>query len=176
MPLWQSPLLLRSGIADQTLLAKPSGTNSGHRHPMPIVDRSTPRPSCAQAGLPGSVPGLACPRFPSVRSLPREDRRWQRRASIMRAAVVLALLGLFCGSTIMMSEKPQPPPAAPVLPPAAAQAPVRARVKAWLALPTSSLSGMTSGLWLEVPGGTQAGKRLVADSNTDSGVPYARGR
>ena len=94
----------------------------------------------------------------------------------MRASVVLALLGLFCGSAVVMSEKPQPPPgAAPVSPPAAAQAPVRAHAKAWPALPALSLSEMTSCLWSEDPGEAPADKRLVADANTDSGALYARG-
>ncbi|MPR08633.1 hypothetical protein [Microvirga tunisiensis] len=63
----------------------------------------------------------------------------------MRASVVLTLLGLFCGSAVVMSEKPQPPPGvAPVSHPAAAEAPVRAHAKAWRALPTLSLSEMTS--------------------------------
>jgi hypothetical protein len=143
---------------------------------MPIFDRSASRPGCAEADLLGSVPGLANPRSPAVRPLPRDDRRRQRRASIMRASVVFALLGLFCGSAVVMSEKPQPPPgAAPVLPPAAAQAPVRAHAKAWRALPASSLGEMTYCLWSEDPGEASADERLVADANTKSGDPHARG-
>jgi hypothetical protein len=143
---------------------------------MPIFGRSASRPSCAEAGLLGSVLGLASPRFPSVRPLPREDRWRQRRAGIMRASVVLALLGLFCGSAVVMSEKPQPPPgAARVSPPAAAQAPARAHAKAWPALPTLSLREMTSWLWSDDPGEAPAVRRLVADANTGSGAPYARG-
>jgi hypothetical protein len=142
---------------------------------MPIFGRSASRPGCAEAGLLGSVLGLASPRSPSVRPLPREDRWRQRRASIMRASVVLALLGLFCGSAVVMSEKPQlSPGAAPVSPPAAAQAPVRAHAKAWPALPALSLSEMTSCLWSKDPGGASADEWLVADANPDSGAPYAR--
>jgi hypothetical protein len=112
---------------------------------MPFFDRSASSPGCAEAGLLGRVPGLASPRPPSAQSLPREDRRKQRRASIMRASVVLVLLGLFCGSAVVMSEKPQPSPGVvPVSPPAGAQAPVRAHAKAWRALPTLSLSEMMS--------------------------------
>jgi hypothetical protein len=143
---------------------------------MPIFDRSASRPSCAEAGLLGGVPGLASPRSPSVRPLPREDRRRQRRASIMRASVVLALLGLFCVSAVVMSEKPQPPPgAAPVSPPAAAQAPVRAHARAWPALPASSpLIQMTSFLSSEDPGENTVAKRLIADADTDPGALHAR--
>jgi hypothetical protein len=143
---------------------------------MPIFGRSASRPGCAEAGLLGSVLGLASPRFPSVRPLPREDRWRQRRAGIMRASVVLALLGLFCGSAVVMSEKPQlSPGAAPVSPPAAAQAPVRAHAKAWPALPALSLSEMMSWLWPDNPSEASAHERLVADLNTDPGGPYARG-
>jgi hypothetical protein len=143
---------------------------------MPIFGRSASRPGCAEAGLLGSVLGLASPRFPSVRPLPREDRWRQRRAGIMRAAVVLALLGLFCGSAVVMSEKPQPSPgAAPISPPAATQAPVRAHAKAWRALPALSLSEMTSWLWPDDPAEASADERLVADAHTGSGAPYARG-
>jgi hypothetical protein len=176
MPLCQSPPLLRSGIAEQTLLAKPSGTNSGQRHSMPIVDRSASRPSGAEAGLLGRVPGLASHRFPSVRPLPREDRGRQRRASIMRASVVLALLGLFCGSAFVMSENPQPPPgAAPISPPGAAQAPVRAHAEARPALPVPGpLTEMTYCLWTEGSGEAPAVRRLVAEANTDAGALHAR--
>jgi len=143
---------------------------------MPIFDRSASRPGCAEAGLLGSVPGLASLRSPSVRPLPREHRRRQRRASIMRASVVLALLGLFCGSAVVMSENPQlPPDAALVSPRAAAQGPVRAQAKAWPALPALSFSEMTSCLWPEDPDEASADQRLVADLNTDSGARYARG-
>jgi hypothetical protein len=46
----------------------------------------------------------------------------------MRALIVLALLGFFCGSAVMMSENLRPPPdALPVLSSAAAQAPFRAQ-------------------------------------------------
>lgn len=166
----QSPLLLRSGVADQTSLAKPSGTNRGQGHPMPVFDRYASRLNCAETGLPGRVPGLVSPGSSSVRPLPCGDRRRQRRASIMRASVVLALLGLFCGSAVVMSEKPQPSPgAALVSPPAAAEAPVRAHAKAWPALPALSLSGMTSCLWSDDLG------EASADANTGSGDPYARG-
>ena len=96
-------------------------------------------------------------------------------ASIMRASVVLALLGVFCGSAVVMSEIPQPPAdAAPVSPPAAAQAPVRTHAKAWSAMPALELSEMTSCLWSEDLGEASADERLVADANTDSGAPYAR--
>ena len=143
---------------------------------MPIFDRSASRPGGAEAGLLGSVPGLASLRSPSVRPLPREHRRRQRRASIMRASVVLALLGLFCGSAVVMSESPQlPPGVAPVSPPAAAQEPVRAQAKAWPALPALSLSEMTYCRWSDGPGEASADERLVADANTGSGAPYARG-
>jgi hypothetical protein len=143
---------------------------------MPIFDRSASRPNCAEAGLLRSVPGLAQPNSLSFQLLPLDDRRRQQRASAKRASIVLALLGLFCGSAVVMSEKPQPSPgAAPISPPAAAQAPVRAHAKAWRALPALSLSEMTSWLWPDDPAEASADERLVADANTDSGAPYARG-
>ena len=94
----------------------------------------------------------------------------------MRASVVLALLGLFCGSAAVMSEKPQPPPgAAPVSPPTAAQAPVQAHAKAWPALPALSLGEMTYCLWTEDTSEAPAVRRLVAEADSDAGAPYARG-
>jgi hypothetical protein len=143
---------------------------------MPIFDRSASRPGRAEADLLEGVLGLASTRSPSVRPLPREERRRQRRASIMRASVVLALLGLFCGSAVVMSEKLQPPPgAAPALPPAAAHAPVRAHAKAWPALPASgSPDEMTYCLWSEDPGEALAAKRLVADAYTNPGALHGR--
>ena len=142
---------------------------------MPIFDRSASRPGCAEAGLLGSVPGLASLRSPSVRPLPREHRRRQRRASIMRASVVLALLGLFCGSAVVMSENPQlPPDAALVSPRAAAQGPVRAQAKAWPALPALSFSEMTSCLWPEDPDEPPAASRVVAEADIDAGALHAR--
>jgi hypothetical protein len=121
---------------------------------MPIFDRSASRPNCAEAGLLRSVPGLAQPNSLSFQLLPLDDRRRQRRAS----------------------AKPQPSPgAAPISPPAAAQAPVRAHAKAWRALPALSLSEMTSWLWPDDPGEPSADERLVADAHTGSGAPYARG-
>jgi len=175
-PLCQSPLLLRSGIADQTLLGKPSGTNSGQRQPMPIFDHSASRPGCAEANLPQSVPGPAKPSFPSLQLLSGDFRGRQRRASVKRALVVLALLGLFCGSAAVMSERPQPPPgAAPVWLPAAAQAPVRAHAKARTELPASeSLTEMTYCLWSEAPGEPPAASRVVAEADIDSGALHAR--
>jgi hypothetical protein len=143
---------------------------------MPIFGRSASRPVCAEAGLLGSVLGLASSRSPSARSLPREDRRKQRHASIMRASVVLTLLGLFCGSAFVMSEKSQPPlGAAPASPPAAGQVPDRAHAEARSALPAFSLGEMTYCLWSKDLGGASADDRLVADANTDSGDLYARG-
>jgi hypothetical protein len=89
---------------------------------------------------------------------------------------VLALLGLFFGSAVVMSENPKPPPdAAPISPPAAAQAPVRAHAMAKPALLALSLSEMTSCLWSDDPGAASADERLVADANTKSGDPHARG-
>ena len=112
----------------------------------------------------------------SVRQLPRDDRRWQRRASIIRASVVLALLGLFCGSASLMSEKPQlPPDAARVSPPAGAPAPVQAHAKAaWPALSALSLSEMTYCLRSEDPGGVSVAKPLIAYTDTDPGAHHAR--
>ena len=133
--------LFRSGIADQTLLAKPSRTNSGWRHLMSFLGRSASRPGCAEVGFLRVVPGMAGRGSPSVRPLRREDHRKQRHASIMRASLVLGLLGLFCGSAFVMSEKPQPPlDAATVSPPAAAQAHVRAHAKANPIPPPSSFN------------------------------------
>ena len=108
---------------------------------MPIFDHSASRPGCAEANLPQSVLGPAKPSFPSLQLLSGDFRGRQRRASVKRALVVLALLGLFCGSAVVMSERPQPPPgAAPIWLPAAAQAPVRAHAKARPALPASEPS------------------------------------
>lgn len=78
-------------------------------------------------------------------------RQW--RASVMRASIVLTLLGLFCGSAVVMSEKSQPPPdAAPAL----------------------YLSETTYCLWPEDAGEIPAVKRLIADADTASGAFHAK--
>ena len=143
---------------------------------MPIFDHSASRPGCAEAGLLRSVLGPARPRSPSVQPLPREDRGRQRRASVMRASVVLALLGLFCGSAVVMSEKPQPPPgAAPVS--ASCRGPsARSSTRQGQAGSAGlrSLTEMTYCLWSEDPGEAPAASRLVAEADTDSGALHAR--
>ena len=102
---------------------------------MPIFDPSASRPKCAEADFLRSIFGLAKLKSLSFQLLPHDDRGRHRRASVKRASIVLALLGLFCGSAVVMSEKLQPPPgAAPGKLPAAAQAPVRAHANAWSAL------------------------------------------
>ncbi|MPR10651.1 hypothetical protein [Microvirga tunisiensis] len=142
---------------------------------MPIFDHSAWQPGCAEAALLRSVLGPANPSVSSFQRLSGELRGRQRRASVKRAMVVFALLGLFCGSAVVMSERPQPPPgAAPVSPPAAAQAPVRAHAKAWPALPALSLSEMTYCLWTEDTSEDPAVRRLVAEADTDAGALHAR--
>jgi hypothetical protein len=80
---------------------------------MPIFDRSSAsRLGCAEAGLLQSIPGLAKPGSPYLLRQPRNHSWRQRRASLTRALIVIALLGLFCGLTVLVSEKPQPPPTA----------------------------------------------------------------
>jgi hypothetical protein len=131
---------------------------------MPIFDRSVSRPSCAEADLLRGVPGLSTPSSPSFPLLLRNDRWQHRRASVTRALIVLALLGLFCGSAVVMSEKTQPSPgAAPVWRAAAAQASVRAHAEVWTTLPASSRLG-------KVP----AAKRLLPDTFISSGAFHAR--
>ena len=94
---------------------------------MPVFDRSASRPSRAEADLLRSVLGPAKPRSTSFQQASREYRRRQRRARVTRAFIVFALLGLFCGSAVMMSDNLRPSPgAAGALPPAAAPAPFRA--------------------------------------------------
>ena len=140
---------------------------------MPIFDHSASRPGCAEANLLQSVLGPAKPSFPPLQPL-GDFRGRQRRASVKRALVVLALLGLFCGSAVVMSEKPQPPPgAAPTWLPAAAQAPVRAHAKARTELPASEphrndLLPVVGG-----PGEPPAASRVVA-ADIDSGALHAR--
>jgi hypothetical protein len=142
---------------------------------MPFLDRSASRPGCAEAGLLGSSLGLASPRSSFRLMLQGNYCVRQRRASVMRALIILALLGLFCGSAVMMSEKPQPPPdAAPVQPPDPVQAPVRAHAKAGPTLPALSPSGTTYCLSSEEPGEAPAAKRLIADADTASGAFHAR--
>jgi hypothetical protein len=120
---------------------------------MPFLDRSASRPGCAEAGLLGSSLGLASPRSSFRLMLQGNYCVRQRRASVMRALIILALLGLFCGSAVMMSEKPQPPPdAAPAL----------------------SLSETTYCLWPEDAGEAPAATRLIADADTASGAFHAR--
>ena len=116
------------------------GTNSGQRQSMPIfVDRSVSRPGCAAACLLRSVPVLAKHSDLSFQRFPLDDLGRYQHPSVTRAAIVLALLGLFCGSAIVMSEKPQPSPvAAAVWPPAAAQAPGQTHASIWPALPALS--------------------------------------
>ena len=102
---------------------------------MPIFDPSASRPKCAEADFLRSIFGLAKLKSLSFQLLPHDDRGRHRRASVKRASIVLALLGLFCGSAVVMSEKPRSSlGAAPVELPAAAQAPVRAHANAWSAL------------------------------------------
>ena len=148
----------------------------GQRQPMPIFDHSASRPGCAEAALLRSVLGPAKPSVSSFQRLSGGYRGRQRRASVKRALVVLALLGLFCGSATVMSEKPQPPSgAAPVRPPAAAQAPVRAHAKAKPALPIPGpVTEMVYCLWTEGPGEAPAVRRLVAEADTDAGALHAR--
>src|SRR6185295_12515805 len=112
----------------------------------------------------------------SLQLLSGDFRGRQRRVSVKRALVVLALLGLFCGSAAVMSERPQPPPgAAPVWLPAAAHAPVRAHAKARTELPASeSLTEMTYCLWSEAPDEPPAASRVVAEADIDSGALHAR--
>src|SRR5215218_6708362 len=103
---------------------------------MPIFDPSASSPGCAGADLLRSVPGLAKPRPLSFQLWPHDDGERHRRASVRRASIVLTVLGLFCGSAVVMSERPQPPPgAAPVRPPAGAEASVRAHANVWPVLP-----------------------------------------
>jgi hypothetical protein len=143
---------------------------------MAIPDHSASRPGWAEAALLRSVLGPAKPSFPSFQLLSGYFRGRQRRASVKRAMVVLALLGLFCGSAVVMSEKPPPPPGAvPISPPAAAQAPVRAHAKARPALPVPGpLAEMTYCLWSEDPGEAPAARRPVAEADTDAGALHAR--
>src|SRR5918995_2493419 len=109
--------------------------NSRQRQSMPIFDLSASRPTCAEADFLRSVLGPAKLKSLSFQLLPHDDRGRHRRASVKRAPIVLALLGLFCGSAVVMSEKPRSSlGAAPVELPAAAQAPVRAHANAWSAL------------------------------------------
>jgi len=69
-------------------------------------DGSVSQPGCgAEANLLRGVPGLAKPGSPSSQLFPPDDRGRQLRASVTRASIVLALLGLFCGSAVVMSEK-----------------------------------------------------------------------
>ncbi|MPR10411.1 hypothetical protein [Microvirga tunisiensis] len=143
---------------------------------MPIFDHSASRPGYAEAALLRSVLGSAKPSVSSFQRLSGDFRGRQRRASVKRALVVLALLGLFCGSAAVMSEKPPPPSGpAPVRPPAAAQGPVRAHVKArpGLLVP-GPLTEMTYCLWSEDPGEPPAARRLVAEVDTDAGAFHAR--
>jgi hypothetical protein len=144
---------------------------------MPIFDHSASRPGCAEAAFLRSVLGPAKPTVSSFQLLSGDFRGRQRRASVKRAMVVFTLLGLFCGSAAMMSEKPQPPPdAGPVSPPAAARAPVRAHAKVRPALPVPGpLTEMTYCLWSDDPGEAPAVRRLVAEADTDAGALHARG-
>ena len=109
---------------------------------MPIFDHSVSRSGCAAADLLQSYPSLAKLRSLSFQLLLHDDRRYWR-GSVARASIVLALLGLFCGSAVVMGEKPQPSPGlAPGWPCAETQAPVRAHAKAWRVLSAlSRLSG-----------------------------------
>ena len=165
--------VVRSCIADRRYS---SGTKSGQRQPMPIFDHPASRPGCAEANLPRSVLGLAKPSFPSFQHLSGNFRGRQRLASVKRVLVVLALLGLFCGSAAIMSEKPQPPPgAAPVWHSPTAQGPVRTHAKARPSLPASeSLTDPTYCLLTEDPDEAPATSRLVVEASTDSGAHYAR--
>jgi hypothetical protein len=143
---------------------------------MPIFDPSASSPGCAGADLLRSVPGLAKPSSPSFQLLPLDDRGRHRRASVKRASIVLALLGLFCGSAVVMSERPQPlPGAAPAGPPAGAEAPIRAYAEARPVPPAvSPLCEKTYCLWSEDPGAAPAAKHLVADADPDPGAHHGR--
>src|SRR4051812_26830648 len=121
---------------------------------MPIFDPSASSPRRAEAELLRSGLDLTGPRSSFCLMLQSDYWVRQRRASVMRASIVLTLLGLFCGSAVMMSEKPQPPP------------------DAALAL---SLSETTSCLWPEDAGEIPAATRLIADADIASGAFHARG-
>ena len=143
---------------------------------MPIFDHSVSRSGCAAADLLQSVPSLAKLRSLSFQLVSHDDRRYWR-GSVARASIVLAVLGLFCGSAVVMGEKPQPSPGvAPGWPCAETQAPVRAHAKAWRVLSAlSPLSGeMTLCLRSEDPSMAPAAKRLVTDADTDPGAHHAR--
>ena len=139
---------------------------------MPIFDRSASRPGCAEAGLLGSVLGLAKPRSPSVRPLPREDRRRQRRASIMRASgrPRFARTVLRLGSR---DERETPASTGCCAGLASCRGPsARSSTRQGQASSAGlrALSEMTYCLWSEDPGEAPAAKRLVADADTDSGA------
>jgi hypothetical protein len=103
---------------------------------MPVFDRSASQPGRAEAELLRGILGPAKPRSTSLRLLSRDYRQRQARATVTRALIVLALLGCFFGSAVVMSGNRRPPPGAvPVLPSGAAQAPVRAHAYVWPTLP-----------------------------------------
>jgi hypothetical protein len=147
---------------------------------VPVFDRSASRPGRAEANLLRSVLGPAKRRSTSFHQASRDYRWRQRRASVTRALIVFGLIGLFCGSAVMMGAKLRPPPdAARAFPPGTAQTPFPAPTPKRSEHPSSApasqsapppLDDTSHRLRLEYVGDATAGIRLVGDANTSSGA------
>jgi hypothetical protein len=122
---------------------------------MPIFDRFASRPAGVEAG---HVRVLGLAKFGSPSVLLRGNRGGQRRARVTRALIVLALLGLFCGSAVVTSERPHSPSVAlRVEPTTVAQMHDRAHAEAWAALPAPGSANRNDFL----PTGQYPGKTTV---------------
>jgi hypothetical protein len=70
---------------------------------MPVFDPAASRPARAESTFLRNVLGPAKPKTTFLRQASRDYRRRHRRASLTRALIVLSLIGIFFGSTVLMS-------------------------------------------------------------------------
>jgi len=153
---------------------------------VPVFDSSSSQLGRAEANLLRSVLGPAKRRSTSFQQASRDYRWRQRRATVTRAFIVFGLIGLFCGSAVMMGAKLSPPlDAAGTFPPAAAPPPSPAPAPKRSEQPSSapaspsappSLDDTSHRLRSGYAGEATAGRRLVADANTSSGALHGESR